>query len=251
MHVAHAQLGRVHAQLRGQLVHLPLVGGADLHGALAAHVARRRVVGAHRPALDEDVRDDVGAGGEGDGGGQRVGGGVGVGARVQQDLRLDLDQAALGVGVVAVAQQRGVAVGVAEEGLLAGGGELDRAAGLQRQQAERELEAGVLAVADGAGHAGDDDLDPRRAPGRSRRRPGRGRRAGRWRRGRARRRRRGGAPRGRPRRRSARGPGGRSGRGPRRRPRRPRRGRRAAAGCAGSGCRRGAGVRRRRPSPGR
>ena len=86
-------------------------------------------------------------------------GGVGVRARVEQDLRLDLDQPALGVRVVAVAQQRGVAVGVAEEGLLAGRGELDRAAGLQGQQAERQLEARVLAVGGRAGHAGDDDLD--------------------------------------------------------------------------------------------
>lgn len=79
---------------------------------------------------------------------------------VQEDLGLDLDQAALRVRVVAVAEQRRVAVGVAEEGLLAGGGQLDRAAGTQREQTERELEAGVLTVAGGAGHSGDDDLHP-------------------------------------------------------------------------------------------
>ena len=56
----------------GQLVHLALVRGADLHGALAAHMAGGRVVGADRPALDEGVRDDVRAAGEGDGGGQRL-----------------------------------------------------------------------------------------------------------------------------------------------------------------------------------
>lgn len=61
--------------------------------------------------------------------------------------------------MVAVAQQRGVAVGVREEGLLAGGGELDGAARTQRQQAERELDAGVLAVGGGAGDAGHHDLD--------------------------------------------------------------------------------------------
>lgn len=49
-------------------------------------------------------------------------------------------------------------VGVAEEGLLAGRGDLHRAAGPQGQQAERELEALVLAVGGGAGHSGDDDL---------------------------------------------------------------------------------------------
>ncbi len=50
-----------------------------------------------------------------------------------------------------------MAVGVAEEGLLAGGGQLHRAARAQREQAERELEGGVLAVGRGARHAGDDD----------------------------------------------------------------------------------------------
>lgn len=79
---------------------------------------------------------------------------------VQQHLGLDLDQAALGVRVVAVAQQGRVAVAVAEEGLLAGGHELDRAAGLQREQPEGDLHPGVLAVAHRAGHSGDDDLDP-------------------------------------------------------------------------------------------
>ena len=98
--------------------------------ALAADMAGRRVVGAHRPALDEGVRDDVRAAGERDGGGERLGRGVGVRARVEQDLRLHLHQPALGVGVVAVAQQGRVAVGVAEEGLLAGRGQLHRAAGL-------------------------------------------------------------------------------------------------------------------------
>lgn len=123
-------------------------------------MAGRRVVRTDRPALDEGVRDDVGTAGERDGSRQRFGRGVGVRARVQQDLRLDLHQAAFGVRVVAVAQQGRVAVGVAEEGLLAGRGQLDRAAGLQREQTERELEAGVLAVAGRAGHSGHHDLDP-------------------------------------------------------------------------------------------
>lgn len=157
--VAQAQFGRVHAELLGQLVHLRLVGGAHLHGALAAYVTGGRVVGAYGPALDEGVRNDVRAAGEGDRCGQGLGGRVGVRARVQQDLRLDLDQPALGVRVVAVPQQGGVPVRVAEEGLLARGRQFHRAAGLERQQAERELEALVLAVGGGAGDAGDDDLD--------------------------------------------------------------------------------------------
>ncbi len=121
-------------------------------------MAGGRVVGADRPALDEGVGDHVRTAGEGDGGGQGVGGGVGVGARVEQDLRLDLHHTALGVRVVAVAQQGGVAVHVAQEGLLARGGQLHRAAGLQGQQAQRQLEALVLAVGGGAGHPGHDDL---------------------------------------------------------------------------------------------
>lgn len=156
--VAQTQLRRVDAEFLRQLVHLRLVRGADLEGAFSAYVAGGRVVGAYRPALDEGVRDDVRAAGEGDGGGERLGGRVGVRARVEEDLRLDLDQLALGVRVVAVAQEGGVAVGVAEEGLLARSGELDRAAGPQREQAERELEALVLAVTGRPGHARDHDL---------------------------------------------------------------------------------------------
>lgn len=53
-----------------------------------------------------------------------------------------------------------MAVRVAEEGLLAGGGQLDRAAGAQGEQPQRELESGVLTVAGGAGDAGHDDLHP-------------------------------------------------------------------------------------------
>lgn len=105
------------------------------------------------------MRDDVRAARERHRRREGFRGGVGVGARVHQDLGLDLDQPALRVRVVAVAQQRRVAVGVAEEGLLAGGGQLHRAAGAQREQPERELERGVLAVGRRTGHAGDDDAD--------------------------------------------------------------------------------------------
>lgn len=125
-------------------------------------MARRRVVRTDGPALDERVRDDVRAAGERDRRGQRLGRGFGVRARVEQDLCLDLHQPPVGVRVMAVAQQRRVAVGVAEEGLLAGGGQLDRAAGAQGEQAERKLEAGVLAVAGRAGDTRDDDLHPLR-----------------------------------------------------------------------------------------
>ncbi len=161
--VAQPQLGRVDAEFLRELVHLRLVRGAHLHRALAAHVPGRRVVRAHDPALDEGVRDDVRAAGEGDGGGQRLARTAGVRARVHEDLRLDLDEAALGVGVVAVAEQGRVAVGVAEEGVLARRGELDGALGAHREQPEGQREALVLAVARRAGDAGHDDLDLVRA----------------------------------------------------------------------------------------
>ncbi|CAM5600508.1 hypothetical protein SCALM49S_06350 [Streptomyces californicus] len=55
-----------------------------------------------------------------------------------------------------------MAVGVAEEEAARRhlAGQLHRAAGTQRQQAQRDLEAGVLAVAGRAGYPGHDDLDP-------------------------------------------------------------------------------------------
>src|SRR3712207_8550464 len=43
--VLDAELHRVHAELSGQLVHLRLVGEADLHRPEAAHRAAGRVVG--------------------------------------------------------------------------------------------------------------------------------------------------------------------------------------------------------------
>lgn len=123
-------------------------------------MAGRRVVRTDRPALDEGVRNDVRTAGEGHRCGQGLGRGVGVRTCVEEDLRLHLHQSALRVRVVAVAEQRRVPVGVAEEGFLAGGGKFDRAAGAQGEQAERQLEARVLAVAGRAGDTGDDDLHP-------------------------------------------------------------------------------------------
>lgn len=64
--------------------------------------------------------------------------------------------------MVAVAEEGGVSVDVAQEGFLAGRRQLHRAARLQRQQAERELEALVLAVGGGAGDSRDDHLHPLR-----------------------------------------------------------------------------------------
>jgi hypothetical protein len=106
------------------------------------------------------VRDDVRAAGEGDGRRQRVRRRVRVGTRVEEDLGLHLDQPAVRVRVVAVAQEGRVAVRVAQEGFLPGRRQLHRAAGAQRQQAEREVETRVLAVRRRARDARDDDLHP-------------------------------------------------------------------------------------------
>ncbi len=159
-HVAAADLQGLQAQPGGQLVELRLVREAGLQGALAAHPAGRRVVGAHRPGVHEDVRADVGAHREGGGGGQRLRGDVRVGTAVQQDLRLHLDQLALGVRMVTVPQEGRVAAGVGLEGLLAGEGHLHRAPGAQREQRQGDLEGEVLAVGRRAGHAGDHQPDP-------------------------------------------------------------------------------------------
>lgn len=64
--------------------------------------------------------------------------------------------------MVAVAEEGGVPVDVAQEGLFAGRRQFHRAARFQRQQAQRELEALVLAVGGGAGDSGDDHLHPLR-----------------------------------------------------------------------------------------
>ena len=78
-----------------------------------------------------------------------------VGAAVEHDPGLDLDQPAVAGRVVAVAHARGVAVDVAEERLLAGEHHLHRPAGVQREQAEVDLQADVLAGAERAADAGE------------------------------------------------------------------------------------------------
>ena len=55
-----------------------------------------------------------------------------------------------------------MSVDVAQEGLFAGRRQFHRAARFERQQAQRELEALVLAVGGGAGDSGDDHLHPLR-----------------------------------------------------------------------------------------
>src|SRR5205085_14459 len=83
-----------------------------------AHCPARRIVRVDAGALDERILDRVRAARKGrrvrrDGGGAR-----GVGAAVQQDLRADIDELAVAVRPVLHPDLRGVAVDVAEEGLV-------------------------------------------------------------------------------------------------------------------------------------
>ena len=113
---------------RGQLVHLGLVGEAGLHHAEPAHRAARQVVGAHRPAVDDGVRAPVRTLGVGDGVDQHRRRRRGVGAAVEHDPRLDLDDLAVGGGVVAHPDRRRVPVDVAEEALRPAVGDAHRPA---------------------------------------------------------------------------------------------------------------------------
>ena len=157
--VSQPQRQRVDAQGLGQLVHLGLVGEADLHHAEASHGPARGVVGAHPPAVDGGVGHLVGAGGEEAGVGEDRGGGGGVGAAVQDDLGLDLHEVAVGGGVVAVAHPGRMAVHVAEERLLAVVEHLHGALGVQRQQAQVDLQGDVLAGAERPAHAGEGEVN--------------------------------------------------------------------------------------------
>ena len=157
--VAAAQLDRVHAQRRGQLVHLRLVAERGLHRAEAAHRAARRVVGVEAVAVDVHVRHHVRADAHGPGvadHGRRAGG---VGPAVEVDLRLDVDQGAVAGRAVLVAHPGRVAVHVPEERLLAVVGHLDRLAGVQRQHARVHVHGQVLAAAERAADPGQHQPD--------------------------------------------------------------------------------------------
>ena len=118
--VAQPQLDRIQSELRGQPVHLRLVRDGHLDGAEPAHGAARRVVGEHDAGVDLGAADAVRPGGEAgrvaDHGGRRRR----VRAAVEQHLGLHVDQLAVAVRAVLVAQPRRVAVDVAVERLLAG-----------------------------------------------------------------------------------------------------------------------------------
>jgi hypothetical protein len=159
-HVAATQLDRVHPEGVGQPVHLGLVGEAGLHGPEAAHGPTRRVVGAHDGAVDVGAGHAVGAGGEAGGVGDDGTARGGVGASVEYEAGLDPHEAAVAVGVVPVPHAGRVPVHVAVERLLAGVHHLHGPPGVERQQAEVDVEAQVLAGAERPAHAGEGEPHP-------------------------------------------------------------------------------------------
>ena len=119
-----------------------------------------------------------------------------VRATVEQHVGLHVDQLAVAVRAVLVAQPRRVAMDVAVERLLPAVDHLHGPAGAQREQAGVDLDRHVLPAAERAADAG--QVQPHRAPAAATatRTPGRGRRAATaWRRAGRRRRPRPGSPR--------------------------------------------------------
>ncbi len=83
-----AHLGRVHADLRGEVVHRPLDRRGGLRAARAAVGGHRRGVGHHRPVVRPDVRDVVDAAGHQHGELGQRGAEAGVTAAVLDDVEL-------------------------------------------------------------------------------------------------------------------------------------------------------------------
>ncbi len=148
-----AELDRVHAQLRRELVHLGLVGEAGLDGAEAAHRATGRVVRVERDRLDVHVLQDVGTHREGGGVAHDRRGGRRVRAAVQDDLALHVRELAVLGGAVLVVELRRVAVHVAEERLEPVVDDLDRLVRGQGQEAGVDLHRDVLAATEGTADA--------------------------------------------------------------------------------------------------
>src|SRR5439155_1601060 len=154
--VPHADLDGIEAARFRKLVHLRLVGKTGLHGAEPAHRTRGRIVRSRTDAVDDRVGDAVGAGRErarvrDDSGARRR-----VRAAVEDDRRADEDELALLRRAVRVEEPRGMTMHVTEE-LLAPVRHPHGAPRLEREQARMDLDRGVLAGAERAAHAREDD----------------------------------------------------------------------------------------------
>jgi hypothetical protein len=157
--VAQPDLDRGRARTRRELVHLRLVGEARLHDAEPAHRPARQVVRAHGVAVDDGVGAPVRALGVGHGVDQHRRRRRGVGAAVEHHPGLDLDDLAVGGGVVTHPDRGRMAVDVAEEALGAAVGHPHGTPEAQGEQAGVHLQADVLAgperPADAAEHEAD------------------------------------------------------------------------------------------------
>jgi hypothetical protein len=157
--VAQTKLDRVHAEGRGETIHLALIGEAHLDGSEPPHGPRRGVVGSNRGGVDAYRGAPVGARGEIGGVGEDGCTGRLVGAAVEHEPRLDADEVSVSIGLVPVPHLRGVSVDVGGKGLRSVVDHLHRPPGVQRQQAQMDLQSEVLAGAEGAADPGEMDPD--------------------------------------------------------------------------------------------
>src|SRR5215210_28656 len=160
--VLYAELDRVHAELPRQLVHLGLVGEAHLHGAEPAHRAAGWVVGVDHVGIHQRVRHLVWAAGEAGRVGADGGRAGSVGSSVEDDARLHVDELPVAVGAVLVAHPGRVPVHVPEKGLLAVVHHLDRALGVESEEAGVGLHGEVFPAPEGATHAREGEPHPLR-----------------------------------------------------------------------------------------
>ncbi len=138
-----------------QLVHLRLVGEADLGRTEAAHRSARGVVRVDDGRLDLHVGHLVRPGGEGGSVADHRWRGGRVRAAVEHETCRHRDELAVAGRSVAHPDARGVAVDVAVEGFLAPVAELDGLAGAKRQEAGVDLHVDVLARPERPAHAGE------------------------------------------------------------------------------------------------
>src|SRR5690606_31181944 len=130
-----------------------LVGEAHLDGTEAAHGTAGRVVGPGADPVDRHGIAPVGANGEVAGVGQHSAGGRCVGAAVEEDLGFHSDEPAVGVRLVAIPHAGGMTVDVARERLVPVIHHLDGPTGVQRQQAQVDVQIHVLAGTDSSADA--------------------------------------------------------------------------------------------------
>jgi hypothetical protein len=118
----------IHAQRLSDDIHVTLNREGGLRDAKAAEGAARCVVGVHCVAVDLGAADDIGAGGVRGGARHHLFAQAGIGAAVAVQLSLDRgEHGSVAHGAGLDADDRGVALGVEAQTLLARVEHLDRA----------------------------------------------------------------------------------------------------------------------------